>query len=201
MVGNDIIDINETRRSSNWERPGFIQKIFTIKEQSIITTSTDPFKTVWRLWSMKESAYKVFIQAGGIRFFNPTKIECSLESLESGQAEIATTTLKTITSIDTNYIFSTATVDNSDIDTCIFKLKENNRKQQSHFMHEQLLYDFAKNNSLNLAELLLEKTATGVPTLHYRKKPLNTSISITHHGKYGAYSILKNEVPSICSSF
>ena len=64
-----------------------MQKIFTLKEQSIIATSADPFKTVWRLWSMKESAYKVFIQAGGIRFFNPTKIECSLHSLENGQVD------------------------------------------------------------------------------------------------------------------
>lgn len=190
MVGNDIIDIHEARSSSNWERPGFMQKIFTIKEQSIITTSTDPFKTVWRLWSMKESAYKVFIQAGGARFFNPTKIECSLNSLESGQVKIATKTLKTATSINANYIFSTATFDNSNIDTCIFKLPENNIKKQSHFMHEQLLSNFAEKYSLNLAELLLEKSATGVPTLHYRKKLLNTSISITHHGKYGAYSIL-----------
>jgi len=197
MVGNDIIDIQEARRSSNWERPGFLQKIFTLKEQSIITSSADPFKTVWRLWSMKESAYKVFIQAGGIRFFNPTKIECSLHSSENGLVEIGRTTLKTITSTDTDYIFSTATVENSKIDTCIFKLTENNVKQQSHFMHEQLLSDFAKNNSLHLAELQLEKTAAGVPTLHYRKKPLNVSVSITHHGKYGAYSILKNEVPSI----
>ena len=53
MVGNDIIDLNEARRSSNWERPGFVQKIFTAKEQSIIRDSIDPFTTVWHLWSMK----------------------------------------------------------------------------------------------------------------------------------------------------
>ena len=61
MLGNDIIDINETRRTTNWERPRFIEKIFTFKEQRMITKSADPFTTVWHLWSMKESAYKVFI--------------------------------------------------------------------------------------------------------------------------------------------
>ena len=192
MVGNDIIDINETRRSSNWERPRFIQKIFTLKEQSIISASTDPFTTVWHLWSMKESAYKVFIQAGGNRFFNPTKIECSLDSSKNGQVKIDTTTLRTSTSINSNYIFSTATINNSDIDTCIFQLTENNSKQQSNFIHQLVLNDFAKKNSLNFAELLLQKTKKGVPTLHYKNKPLNKSISITHHGKYAAYSILKD---------
>ena len=193
MIGNDIIDIHEARRSSNWKRSGFLQKIFTLKEQSIITSSADPFKTVWRLWSMKESAYKIFIQAGGTRFFNPTKIECCLNSLERGQVEIATTTVKTITSIDTNYIFSTAVVGNPTIDTCIFKLPEDNRIKQSRFLHAQLLAHYAKCNSLNLTELQLEKTATGVPVFYYGEKLLTTSISITHHGKYGAYSFYKNE--------
>ena len=191
MVGNDIIDINETRRASNWERPRFMQKIFTLKEQSIIAASSDSFTTVWHLWSMKESAYKAFIQAGGNRFFNPTKIECSLDSSENGQAEIGTTILKTNTSIHSHYIFSTATVENSDIDTRVFQLTEDSIQQQSQFMHQQVLNDFAKNNSFNPADLLLHKTETGVPTLHYKNKALRTSLSITHHGKYGAYSILK----------
>ena len=192
MVGNDIIDINETRRSSNWERPRFMQKIFTIKEQSIISISNDPFTTVWHLWSMKESAYKVFVQAGGNRFFNPTKIECSLDSSKNGHVKIDTITLRTNTSINSNYIFSTAVINNSDIDTCIFQLTENNSKQQSNFIHQQVLNSFAKNNSLNCAELLIQKTKTGVPTLHYKNKLLNKSISISHHGKYAAYSILKD---------
>ncbi|MFT4754258.1 MAG: phosphopantetheinyl transferase (holo-ACP synthase) [Salibacteraceae bacterium] len=192
MLGNDIIDIKETKRSSNWERPRFMDKIFTKKEQSIISASVDPFTTVWHLWSMKESAYKVFIQAGGNRFFNPTKIECSLADAKNGQVEIDTIILKTSTLINSNYIFSTATIDTADIDTCIFQLTENNSRQQSNYMHQQVLNDFAKNNCLNREELVIQKTKTGVPILYYKNKPLGTSISITHHGKHGAYSILKN---------
>jgi phosphopantetheine--protein transferase-like protein len=192
VVGNDIIDINETRRSSNWERSRFMQKVFTIKEQSIISASNDPFTTVWHLWSMKESAYKVFIQAGGNRFFNPTKIECRLDSSKNGQVQIDTTTLRTLTSINSNYIFSTATTHNSDIDTYIFQITGMNSKQQSNFIHQQLLNDFAKNNSLNCVELLIQKTKKGVPIIYYKNKPLKKSVSITHHGKYVAYSILND---------
>lgn len=197
MVGNDIVDIDETKRTTNWERPGFLNKVCTTKERSMIAASPDPFKTVWRLWGMKESAYKVFIQAGGTRFFDPTKIECSFDSLENGQAEIGTAVFKTITSIDANYIFSTATVDQSRVDTCIIKLVEINLRQQSEIIHEQLLNYFAKNNALDPTELLLVKTPVGVPTLHYKRQAINTSISITHHGKYGAYSIVANKVPFI----
>lgn len=192
MVGNDIVDILETRRFSNWERPGFLQKLFTVKEQSIIATSKDPFITLWRLWSIKESAYKVYIQAGGIRFFNPTKIECSLNSLEIGQAKIAAITLKSETYIQDNYIYSIASEDCSTVVNRIFKLIENHPKRQGLFIQEQLLCDYAKNYSLGLARLQLKKTVTGVPVLYYENKPLITAISITHHGKYGAYSFLKH---------
>ncbi|MGK0390816.1 MAG: phosphopantetheine--protein transferase-like protein [Maribacter sp.] len=194
MVGNDIVDIKETKRSTNWERPRFLEKIFTKKEQSIITTSIDPFTTVWHLWSMKESAYKVFIQAGGDRFFNPTKIECSLDNSKNGQVKIDKITLKTSTLINTNYIFSTAIINKAEIDSSIFQLLENNSKQQSNYMYDQVLNDFAKKNTLNRTELIIQKTTRGVPILYYKNKALKRSISITHHGKYGAYSILKSMI-------
>jgi phosphopantetheinyl transferase (holo-ACP synthase) len=197
MVGNDIIDINETLRllhpkAIGWERTGFVQKIFTSKEQSVIADSKDPFTTVWHFWSMKESAYKVFIQNGGKRFFNPTKIECSIDAKEKGRVTIGAMNLKTSTSINFNYIFTSAVLNNIDIETSVFELSDTNIKQQSDCMHQHVLNDFAQNNSLNVNALFLEKTKTGVPTLYYNKKPLNASISITHHGKYGAYSFQKN---------
>jgi phosphopantetheine--protein transferase-like protein len=192
MVGNDIVDIKETRRSSNWERPRFMEKIFTKKEQSMIMCSIDPFTTVWHLWSMKESAYKVFIQAGGLRFFNPTKIECSLDASRNGRVKIDKTTLKTSTLIHSNYIYSTATLNNAAIDSYIFELTDHSNKQQSTNMQQHVLNDFAKKNALNCGVLEIQKTKTGVPKIYYKNKALDRSFSITHHGKYGAYSIVKD---------
>ncbi len=197
MVGNDIIDINETLRplhpkAIGWERPGFVQKIFTTEEQSVIADSMDPFTTVWQFWSMKESAYKVFIQTGGKRFFNPTKIECSIHASENGRVTIGAMNLKTSTLINSNYIFTSAVLNNIDIDTSVIELSDTNIKQQSDCMYQHVLNDFARNNSLDVDALFLQKTKIGVPSLHYKNKPLNTSISITHHGKYGAYSFQKN---------
>lgn len=193
MVGNDIVDLNEARRSSNpkamgWERPGFLQKIFTVKEQVFIANSSDQFLTVWQLWSMKESAYKVFIQAGGKRFFNPTKLECSLDSLENGQVKIGDLTLKTFTTVNLNYIFSTATLNDFDNRSSILTLPKGDVNQQSKYMHQQLITDFAKSNNLNFSELEIQKTEAGVPIFYYEKIRLNTSISLTHHGRFGAYS-------------
>ncbi|RYM35868.1 4-phosphopantetheinyl transferase family protein [Brumimicrobium glaciale] len=197
MVGNDIVDIKETKRSSSktsdsktigWERPGFIDKLFTPKEQGLITASKDKFTTVWKMWSMKESAYKVFIQAGGERFFNPRKIECSLEDLENGKVKIDSLILKTKTRINENYIFSTSTSSNSEIETSIFKLPENDIHQQSVFIRQELIKDFSKINNLDADDLEIRKTESGVPLLYFKDEVLNVSISMTHHGKFGGYS-------------
>ena len=192
MIGNDIIDIKETKLSTSWNRPRFIEKIFTLEEQELISNSTDPFTTVWHLWSMKESAYKVFIQANGDRFFNPKRIECTLDNLKTGQVKIGNSTLKTNTLTNSDYIFSTSTFDDTGIITRIFQLNQSNINYQSVFMHQQVLNDIATSNSLNGEELKIQKNKAGVPKVYYKNKQLNTFITITHHGNFGAYSILKN---------
>jgi phosphopantetheinyl transferase (holo-ACP synthase) len=33
VIGNDIVDLALARKESNWKRPGYLNKIFTTKEQ------------------------------------------------------------------------------------------------------------------------------------------------------------------------
>ena len=42
------------------------------------------FNDVWRLWSMKEAAYKIYTQQHKKRFFAPQKFECSFISESEG---------------------------------------------------------------------------------------------------------------------
>ena len=86
MIGNDIIDLKKAKVESNWKREGFLSKIFTNDEQDSIHNSVDPFLQVWRLWSMKESVYKVFIQKGGKPALNPSKIDCKIINDKVGYA-------------------------------------------------------------------------------------------------------------------
>lgn len=195
MVGNDIVDIDLTKRTTRWKRPGFIQKVFTSEEQACIEKSKHPFTTVWRLWSMKESAYKVYVQAGSARFFNPTQLRCRLSDssnvadLKKGSVRIGSMNLEITTSVHAGYIFSTASTAKFKIHSAVLYLEGTTIQEQSSFMHQQLLEAVAKKNDLHRNCLSLTKNSKGVPTLIYQKKPLKHSISITHHGRYGAYSI------------
>ena len=60
MIGNDIIDLDLTKIQSNWQRPKFLEKIFTLKERNFIQKAEDPELEVWKLWSRKEAAYKIY---------------------------------------------------------------------------------------------------------------------------------------------
>jgi phosphopantetheinyl transferase (holo-ACP synthase) len=80
MIGNDVIDLLQSRRESNWQRKGFIEKLFTLNEQLLISHAKDPELMLWTLWSMKEAAYKVYNRKTKIREYIPKKLVCSLES-------------------------------------------------------------------------------------------------------------------------
>ncbi|SFW66382.1 4'-phosphopantetheinyl transferase superfamily protein [Chitinophaga sancti] len=70
MIGNDIVDLRTAAVESNWRRPNYLSKIFTPKEQSLITND----QSVWRLWSAKEAVYKIINRATLQRRYAPLSI-------------------------------------------------------------------------------------------------------------------------------
>ncbi len=78
MIGNDIVDLQLAKRQSNWQRKNFLEKIFTSKEQMFILNSEIPEIEVWKLWSRKEAAYKIYNRETGVRGYFPWKLECSI---------------------------------------------------------------------------------------------------------------------------
>lgn len=77
MIGNDVIDLALAQKESNWKRKGFLDKIFTAKEQSHILNSENPELMVWNLWSRKEAAYKIHNRETQIMAYIPHRLKCS----------------------------------------------------------------------------------------------------------------------------
>ena len=69
MIGNDIVDLNCANKESNWQRSGFLEKLFTKEEQKWIQKAEHKTLAVWLLWSQKESAYKIVCKLEQRRFF------------------------------------------------------------------------------------------------------------------------------------
>ena len=114
MIGNDIVDLKLAYKESNWQRKGFLDKIFTTQEQHQIRSSITPNLTVWSLWSRKEAAYKIYNRQSGIRKFNPIQFECF--NLEVEKVIFEGFEYYTRTLVNSRFIYSEAVVNFSDFD-------------------------------------------------------------------------------------
>ncbi len=76
MIGIDLVDLKQANTESNWQRKGYLDKIFTNTEQELIHKHQDPNVMVWLLWSMKEAAYKIWSRTTGQRTYAPTALVC-----------------------------------------------------------------------------------------------------------------------------
>lgn len=188
MIGNDVIDIKKTKLESNWERKGFLDKVFTSSEQEIIHKSNDKFLAVWRMWSMKESAYKLFIQKGNERFYNPLKLVCSIIFNESGVVQIEDYSINTKTIITSDYIYTSAyQLAEKEVVDDVFFMNSNN---ESMCVYNGLLNYVSLEKNKIRKELEIRKTINGVPEIYENDDRLNLSFSLSHHGSFGAFSIL-----------
>lgn len=86
MIGNDIVDLNQAAKESNWKRKGYLEKIFTPYEQLLINSAANPDTMVWLLWTMKESVYKAYSKETKIRSFNPSFLSCNQLILQESGA-------------------------------------------------------------------------------------------------------------------
>lgn len=119
MIGNDVVDLKLAKAESNWQRKGFLDKIYTKCEQNLIWNSTNPETTVWILWSLKESVYKAYQRMNYNRGFYPTKIQIqSLELIKSkyhSHIEVYNTEFYGITTENSNFVHSIVTHKKSDL--------------------------------------------------------------------------------------
>ncbi len=191
MIGNDIVDLKQAASESNWQRKGFVTKIFTQTEQEYIRLAKNKLATLWRLWSMKESAYKINVQQTGKRFFNPKKLQCTFFNDTKGKVVTNTHHYYTVSDVNTAYIYTEASIKhNENTKSTCFKIKNNTYQTQHISCYNRLKSEVSKALKLEQNHITIEKNSFGVPKLFYNKIPLNLFLSITHHGSYGAYVIV-----------
>ena len=183
MIGNDIVDLNLAKTQSNWKRKGFLEKQFTNFEIDKILNSENPFLQVWLFWSMKEAAYKCYVQEFQKRFFAPKKFQCKMISNTEGIVNIENKIYNIKYLLSVNYVHSLAFKNyNKKMVSNLFFIDKNecqtkitNQKLRSHFSDE----------------VVLKKNKIGIPYLFQNQKKMSISVSTSHHGNYGGYAILE----------
>ena len=159
MIGNDIVDLALARKENNWNREGFLNKIFTKREQLMILTAQNQEETVWNLWSRKEAAYKIYNRQTGIRAYIPLQLECfDLEVINQivfGQVECYGVIYYTKTEVSKDSIYTIAA-------TSI-----------EHFQSIQNIENLSNIYKIN-----------GIPSWFDNKKSVELPVSISHHGRF-----------------
>ena len=186
MIGNDIVDLTEAKQNSNWQRPRFLEKLFTLHEQQLIQNSEYPFLMVWRLWSMKEAAYKLYTQLHPSRFYKPKQFECKIENLK-GTVNYQDFQCYLRTKITSQYILSEARLVNTDFISEVLEIESSSITNQSAILKAQLLLKLADRMQLLKHDLNIVKSEFGTPSVYHKSERLDLGISLTHHGHYGAY--------------
>jgi phosphopantetheinyl transferase (holo-ACP synthase) len=190
MTGNDIVDIRTADTESNWKRSGFLEKIYTDQEQQYIQDAADPGQMVWRLWSMKESAYKIYSRQRGIRFFAPKKLCCTLSGETSGQVTINAVSCQTMTSASTDHVYSIArTGDSGHFYSACFAIPGQQYINQQQFIYEKLVSYYAGIQQEDINNFMIGKEKYNIPFLYCKKEKIKIPVSITHHGYYAAFTI------------
>lgn len=113
MIGNDIVDIKQSRKESNWRRNGYLDKIFNNEEKFIIKNASNQEVMVWKLWSMKEAAYKIYNRQTGVRGFIPKQLRCELLLDDTDMVTCNGTVYYTKTTINPDYVYTVAVADKS----------------------------------------------------------------------------------------
>lgn len=156
MIGNDVIDLTLAVTQSNWQRKGFMDKLFTISEQQEIMLSSDPEKSVWIYWSMKEAVYKIYNRQSGERGFFPGRLICHEVIIDhdiEGKVVCNGTTYYCRTTINNDLLHTVAV---------------------------SALSDFNKINIFNDAVII--KDTSGLPFIEH--SGILIPVSKSHHGKY-----------------
>ncbi|WP_127845436.1 4'-phosphopantetheinyl transferase family protein [Psychroflexus aestuariivivens] len=173
MIGNDIVDLNLAKASSNIFRPRYFKKILNTSELSFIQESQDQFLCFWRIWTLKEAAYKAFQRLFLFdNFYNPKLFSTTIINSELALVSYQNQILEFKSKMNSKYIYSWTSSDKNRqniIGSCKSEVKR------------QI------NQSLNLESFNLNKDENGFPFVQVLKQ--KASISISHHGQFYAVII------------
>jgi len=162
MIGNDIIDLQLSRKESNWQRKGILEKIFTSSEQETIRNAKNAELMFWNLWSRKEAAYKIYNRQTKIRAYIPKQLECFDLRLIAGEwcgkVAIKEELYLTKTLITPEYIYTTAVINQE---------------------------DFKKIEAVSSTNI--SKDLNGIPVDNLNNNP----ISVSHHGRFERIIMLR----------
>jgi len=201
-TGNDIVALDKLSWRARSLHPGYLDKIFTPAEKIQISSTNHPAYTLAMYWAAKESAYKIYHQHTHNRYFAPKDFEVSFfQSIHTTQIRVCSFQIQTpigylhtrlerhkkyihavtrdFSSLNHFYLFSDA-----------FQLPFSSRHNQSRFIKSQVLKKLSQLPVYQNHPLQIVTDPHGIPRILNGNDYLPISLSISHDGNWGGYSMV-----------
>jgi hypothetical protein len=78
MLGNDVIDLGDPETRPGAHHPRFDARVFTPDERAALASAAHPERLRWRLWALKEAAYKCLKKLAPETCFSPRRFAVRL---------------------------------------------------------------------------------------------------------------------------
>lgn len=189
MIGNDVVDLKLAEIQSNWRRKGFLDKICSPLEQRMISASLKPDLTFWRLWSMKESAYKAFQRKSKQRKVNPLAFKCQLINGYEGLVNCNAELYHAQTESSKDFVHTYAYSDEFKAELAGKLIDLNPDQLNSIAFYNKVISSLSQVKGWVKKDISLKKNSHGIPEVHNLKGNTTVLCSLSHHGRFGSYLV------------
>lgn len=187
MIGFDIVSLTESQFDSEDRMVAYATKVLTESEMSWWQNQPNQFMALWKLWTIKESVFKIESKLGAERLLVPKKYEVLVGEERNGEIggirkEEERKVLGTLGSYlaisheGPDWVYSAVAQTAEEmkaIRVAHFALEDDNPDFQSMAVHQQLS-QFLEQNPEIAAGLTAESSI---------------DISVSHHGLWGGFAI------------
>jgi len=174
IIGNDLIDLEIALDKPRINNDRFLSKVFSDNEIEQIRLHSQPELAIWKIWSMKEAAYKAHQRLFHIPArLDPVTYECDLDNLSVSKNQNI-------------YIIKSVQDENQIYSWIEFKNLDHIKLPYSTSYKSEFLLQFSIQTKINFQDIELRKNNLGIPELFLKNTGTCLPLSITHHGRFAA---------------
>lgn len=186
--GNDIVALNDLQfkgRLQDW-----IRKVCTDQEKDWLYASDDIHLARWRLWSCKESAYKVLLKCGISPFMNAKRIVVYSEE------SITAAAMHFKVKFDRQELWGYSLQNGYWVYSICCNLPFNDKEYHcrivfgpeagsSERIRSELKLNLEKEHGIKVEKI--DQSDQDIPVIHCQDSQVKIDLSLTHHAPYSAY--------------
>jgi len=189
MIGNDVVDLADPDADPGRLHPRFDGRVFDPSERALIAASTQPGRTRWILWALKESAYKAARKEEPATVFSPARFVVSRQDAASAIVCACGRRFRASISCGPGYVHAVAwQAGDPPAVTCVAVARLTTRETSPRSAVRRLVREqLAPALGVAPAALAIHREAR-IPAVWVHGRPSGADLSLSHHGRFVAFA-------------